>query len=585
MKALQCELCGGTDIIKDGDFFVCQSCGMKYTLETAKKMMVEGIVQVKGEVSIQNDTAINNNLELAQSSLMAANFEKAEKYADEVIALDQKNADAWFVKAKSALGQTSIGNDRVFEMMVMSKSVVDIVKDKVRADPPAASSHELELLGEVSDLVVQGVVGLCKLYGNAFAPLSNSDIGGMIVNSLPTTLETATHTLELIKACFQGSRDLERFTKIFQNDGIDEGEAQALWQKLNSDVIRIGEIRFRCAEAINQAVVKAYREESSRYEKDHIFKYYYYGGERPDTSAENTYLTNHQTTLKNYITLTTSAIDLYADESVFRYVDSSLKIESWTSELDCYYDNISAYISDLKTHKTEARYITQYSSGTQLHDSYTPTDSFIAKLDEQLALSNASKIANELKGTLWEQKLTQEKQEQAEAWWSKHDALKERLDAFRNNAYDELTSTQSELKYIKEQIDRTEQANKSEHPIEEEAKRLEGAIGDLNEQINRLGFFKRKERTILEKEKLEKQDALTQAKLQLEKELEEERNRIHEAISPLSEQMKGQEARIAELQRTISSVHELLSQIPDQGIINQLTNGDLATFFYWWKSS
>ena len=24
MKALKCELCGGTEIVKDGDFFVCQ---------------------------------------------------------------------------------------------------------------------------------------------------------------------------------------------------------------------------------------------------------------------------------------------------------------------------------------------------------------------------------------------------------------------------------------------------------------------------------------------------------------------------------------------------------------------------------
>lgn len=50
MKALKCELCGGTEIVKDGDFFVCQNCGMKYTLESAKKMMVEGVVQVEGTV-------------------------------------------------------------------------------------------------------------------------------------------------------------------------------------------------------------------------------------------------------------------------------------------------------------------------------------------------------------------------------------------------------------------------------------------------------------------------------------------------------------------------------------------------------
>ena len=38
MKALTCEMCGSTDLIKDGGVFVCQSCGTKYTVEEAKKM-------------------------------------------------------------------------------------------------------------------------------------------------------------------------------------------------------------------------------------------------------------------------------------------------------------------------------------------------------------------------------------------------------------------------------------------------------------------------------------------------------------------------------------------------------------------
>ena len=48
MKALKCELCGSTEIIKDGDFFVCQSCGMKYTLETAKKMEASVVCVTRG---------------------------------------------------------------------------------------------------------------------------------------------------------------------------------------------------------------------------------------------------------------------------------------------------------------------------------------------------------------------------------------------------------------------------------------------------------------------------------------------------------------------------------------------------------
>ena len=37
MKALQCEMCGSQDLVKDGGVFVCQSCGTKYTVEEAKK--------------------------------------------------------------------------------------------------------------------------------------------------------------------------------------------------------------------------------------------------------------------------------------------------------------------------------------------------------------------------------------------------------------------------------------------------------------------------------------------------------------------------------------------------------------------
>ena len=52
MKALQCEMCGSQDLVKDGGVFVCQSCGTKYTVEEAKKMMVEGTVDVKGTVKV-----------------------------------------------------------------------------------------------------------------------------------------------------------------------------------------------------------------------------------------------------------------------------------------------------------------------------------------------------------------------------------------------------------------------------------------------------------------------------------------------------------------------------------------------------
>ena len=39
MNNVICEVCGGTDIIKVGDSFVCKSCGTKYTLEAMRSML------------------------------------------------------------------------------------------------------------------------------------------------------------------------------------------------------------------------------------------------------------------------------------------------------------------------------------------------------------------------------------------------------------------------------------------------------------------------------------------------------------------------------------------------------------------
>jgi len=41
MKQMVCEMCGGKDLIKQDGVFVCQNCQAKYSVEEAKKMMVE----------------------------------------------------------------------------------------------------------------------------------------------------------------------------------------------------------------------------------------------------------------------------------------------------------------------------------------------------------------------------------------------------------------------------------------------------------------------------------------------------------------------------------------------------------------
>ena len=78
MKQLTCEMCGSTDLIKQDGVFVCQTCGCKYSVEEARKMMIEGTVEVTGTVKVDNSDAIENYLKMARNALDANNNEEAE---------------------------------------------------------------------------------------------------------------------------------------------------------------------------------------------------------------------------------------------------------------------------------------------------------------------------------------------------------------------------------------------------------------------------------------------------------------------------------------------------------------------------
>ena len=78
MKRLTCEMCGSTDLIKQDGVFVCQTCGCKYSIEEAKKMMVEGTVDVSGStVKVDNERNIEKMRTLADRAKAEGDTETA----------------------------------------------------------------------------------------------------------------------------------------------------------------------------------------------------------------------------------------------------------------------------------------------------------------------------------------------------------------------------------------------------------------------------------------------------------------------------------------------------------------------------
>ena len=104
MKQLTCEMCGGTDLIKQDGVFVCQSCGTKYSVDEAKKMMIEGTVDVSGSVvdvtgstvNISTKERLQNLYQVARRARDDNNSQSAEKYYEMILVDDPTSWEASF---------------------------------------------------------------------------------------------------------------------------------------------------------------------------------------------------------------------------------------------------------------------------------------------------------------------------------------------------------------------------------------------------------------------------------------------------------------------------------------------------------
>ena len=98
MKRMTCEMCGGIDLVKQDGLFVCQYCGTKYSVEEAKKMMIDGTVEVQGTVKIDNSNKIDNLYKLARRAKEDNDSINAQKYYEEIAVEEPESWEAQFYK-------------------------------------------------------------------------------------------------------------------------------------------------------------------------------------------------------------------------------------------------------------------------------------------------------------------------------------------------------------------------------------------------------------------------------------------------------------------------------------------------------
>ncbi len=166
MKQLVCEMCGGTDLVKQDGMFVCQTCGAKYSVEEAKKMMIEGTVDVSGStVKIDSSKELNNLYELARRAKNDNDNEKAFEYYSQITIMDPSSWEAYFYAAYfraslGTVGEIGSNSDRLSNSV---ESVFNLIKNNV-ANP----DEQRKAVDEVATKLREVSAWMFQVYDNAY---------------------------------------------------------------------------------------------------------------------------------------------------------------------------------------------------------------------------------------------------------------------------------------------------------------------------------------------------------------------------------------------------------------------------------
>ena len=137
MKQLTCEMCGSTDLVKQDGVFVCQSCGTKYSIEEAKKMMIEGPVDVSGStVKVDTSDELENLYQIARRARDENNAGNAAKYYDMILVRDPTSWEAAFYTVYFQAMQCKIAEIQSAAISVQNceTNVLSLIYDYVPVD-------------------------------------------------------------------------------------------------------------------------------------------------------------------------------------------------------------------------------------------------------------------------------------------------------------------------------------------------------------------------------------------------------------------------------------------------------------------
>lgn len=124
MKKMVCELCGETDFMKRDGFFECLTCGMKYSLEEARKLfqeinsLPEKETVEQGTPDVVSEQEYQNLVKNADATYESGNYETAYQLYTSILNIDPEDVHCVFKRALSSFNQTNLQKDRTGEFVI-----------------------------------------------------------------------------------------------------------------------------------------------------------------------------------------------------------------------------------------------------------------------------------------------------------------------------------------------------------------------------------------------------------------------------------------------------------------------------------
>lgn len=156
MKRLTCEMCGSTDLMKQDGVFICQVCGCKYSVEEAKKLMIEDAVQITSTVVIDREKETENLLIIARRYYESGQYKMAVKQYNDVLKNEPNNVEAAFFSVLLDAIDCKIG-EIIYSAGVVTNSMDSCTK-------LVNQMQDIKSKEEFVDIMVNSVIAADKVF-------------------------------------------------------------------------------------------------------------------------------------------------------------------------------------------------------------------------------------------------------------------------------------------------------------------------------------------------------------------------------------------------------------------------------------